>query len=268
MRRLSKMIINIVLIVITLTACQSSGIFPELSNNQNIISQSREKINIRFGWWGSEVRNKGILNALDLFMKEHPDIKLIGEYYDWSSYYQKLVTQLSGGTAPDIMAIDQSWLNDLSAQGYMFEDLYQYKNKLDFEKLNTMLLRDFTEENNHLFGIPFGLNAPAIVYNKQLVDKTGVVINTNSHWDWNTLLNEGTKFKKKYNDLTFLNTDIFSLENFVFRPYIIQKTGERWVKEDYTIGFDKESLIEAFKYIKSLIDNKIIESIGETIHFI
>lgn len=256
-----------IVLVITLIGCQRSMIPQESMDGKYINETHNNKVIIRFGWWGSEVRHRSILDGLKVYMQEHPSVKLIGEYSDWSSYYQRLVTQLAGGNAPDIIVIDQLWLNDFAAQGEMFVDLYKHKDKIDFNKLDRKLLKDFIKKNEQLHGIPLGSNVSTIIYNKRIVDMTGISLDENSQWDWDTFLNEGKKFKKKYPDLTFLHADLFSLELFILRSYAIQKTGNQWVKEDYTIGFNKKTLTEAFGYIKQLFDNKIIEHIGETMPF-
>lgn len=41
-------------------------------------------------------------------MKKNPNITIEAEYGSWDGHYQKLVTQLAGGTAPDLMQTDNT----------------------------------------------------------------------------------------------------------------------------------------------------------------
>src|SRR5690554_1339633 len=71
---------------------------------------------LRFSWWGGDERHTPTLKALDAYMAKNPNVKVEGEYGGWDGYYQKLVTQLAGGTAADLIQIDQPWLAELSSK--------------------------------------------------------------------------------------------------------------------------------------------------------
>lgn len=64
--------------------------------------------------------------------KKNPNIKkIVAEYSGWDGYYQKLVTQLAGQTAPDIIQINYNWLYDLRRQGKFFTDPRDMKDIID-----------------------------------------------------------------------------------------------------------------------------------------
>ena len=67
-------------------------------------------ISLRFCWWGSDTRHEKTLEALAKY-EELTGVHIEGEYSTISSYYEKLVTQLAGGTAPDIIQLDYPWIS-------------------------------------------------------------------------------------------------------------------------------------------------------------
>ena len=62
-----------------------------------------EKVTLRFAWWGSTPRHQATLKAIELYQSKHPNVTIEAEYGAFKDYYQKLLTQLSGKTAPDII---------------------------------------------------------------------------------------------------------------------------------------------------------------------
>ena len=84
-----------------------------------------ENVNLRFCWWGSDTRHEKTLEALAKY-EEMTGVHIEGEYSTISSYYEKLVTQLAGGTAPDIIQLDYPWITELAAQGDFFVNLEEY----------------------------------------------------------------------------------------------------------------------------------------------
>ena len=67
----------------------------------------------RFSWWGGDERHEATLETMKLYEASHPEVKLVGEYSGFDGYLEKLVTQLAGGTAPDIIQIDYAYLETL-----------------------------------------------------------------------------------------------------------------------------------------------------------
>ena len=96
-----------------------------------------KNVELRFSWWGGESRIQATLTAINLYMKKNPDVKIEAEYSSFEGYYQKCLSRLAGGTAPDIIQLDQPWLENFMTFDNFFVDLYQYKSiiKLDgFDK--------------------------------------------------------------------------------------------------------------------------------------
>ena len=81
-----------------------------------------DTVTLRFSWWGGDSRAAATLEAIELYESLNPNVKIEAEYSAFSGYYQKLITQLASGNAPDLYQVDQGWVAELHARGNAFAD--------------------------------------------------------------------------------------------------------------------------------------------------
>jgi oligogalacturonide transport system substrate-binding protein len=221
-------------------------------------------ITLRFAWWGSDARHKATLAAIEKYQELHPNIRIEGEYSAIDTYYQRLVTQLSGGTAPDIIQIDYPWITDFAAQGQFLEDFNNYKNVVDLSKYDANYLKGWCQNGSRIEGVPFALNGYTMFFNKKATDMAGIDINADSKWTWEKLVSEGEKFAARYPDYIFLHSDPQTLEKNIFKPYLIQTYGGQYINNDLTIPFKRDNLIQTYRFMLSLLEKKLIQSVSDT----
>ena len=89
----------------------------------NAIAQ--EPVELRFSWWGGNIRHSRTLEAIKVFEEHNPNIKIRAEYSGWDGYLTRLTTQIAGGTEPDVIQINWNWLDIFSPDGNGFYDLSQ-----------------------------------------------------------------------------------------------------------------------------------------------
>lgn len=219
-----------------------------------------KSITLRFSWWGGDARHKATLDAFNKYMETHPGIKLVGEYGAYDGAYQKLVTQLAGGAAPDICQIDTGWRYDLSSQGDPFVDLYTMKDVIDLSGFDADILKRAGEYGGKLIGLPSGLTAETVLINKELAAKVGIT--GDSVLDWEDFIELGKKLHELDKNYYLLNIERDSAR-IVFKAYIKQLVGDQWINDDYTRNFDRDVLIKCFKLVKQFTDESIIQPFEE-----
>ena len=142
---------------------------------------SGEPVELRVSWWGSDARHEATLKALDLFMEKHPDIKVTAEYQGFDGYHDKLMTQISSGTEPDVYQLDNNVYFASLAANDKLGDLTPYiGNQLKLDDYPESALT-WAQYNGVQYGVPSGLNGPLFIWNKQIFDEAGVEYPTN---DW------------------------------------------------------------------------------------
>ena len=243
------------------------GAFAEGSKDKNSASQpgNTGPVNLRFSWWGGDERHKATLAALDAYHAKYPNITIEGEYGAFGSFYQKLLTQLSGNTAPDVFFVDFKWVYDLLSQNKdWFVDMNTMQQKIDMSGLDIGFARSWASMDNFLIGLPVGVNAIGLVYNADLVKKAG--ININDNWTWDDVFAAGAKMKQYDNSkyAVFLNQPFYM---YLFKVQLKQKTGNDVVKDDYTLGVTARDVAEVFAYIRKLVDTGTVPPFEEHVPF-
>ena len=132
-----------------------------------------KEVVLRFSWWGGDTRHKATLDAIKLFEEKNPGLKIKAEYSGWDGHFEKLSTQITGNTAPDIMQTDWNWLYIFSKNGDGFYDLNELKDDFDLSNYDEQAL-SYTTINGKINAIPVGMNGMAFYYNKTLYDKVGL----------------------------------------------------------------------------------------------
>ncbi len=222
--------------------------------------------NLRFCWWGSAPRHQATLNAIKVYMQKNPNVKIEAEYMGYDGYYKKLLTQFASQTAPDLIQLDSQWVAELTAQGNFFLDLSRYKSKLNTNTFSKELLRDYCLVNKKMIGVPAGVSVVTMLCNKDFFDK--YKIPTNTVWTWDKLLEYGKKVHDQNKNAYLLSGDIDIINRLIVRPYLSQKTGEVWIRSDYSIAFNKKLLAESLQYVSELYKTGTMEPFGESSAFV
>ena len=134
-------------------------------------ADSDEKVSLRFSWWGSDTRHEATLKVMDMYMEKHPNVTIEGEYGAFDSFYQKLQTQLGGGTEPDIISVDYKWVSDLTAQGNLFVNMNDLKDSIDMSGFDMDFVKIYGAKDDYLIGLPVGINGMGYLYNTEFLKK-------------------------------------------------------------------------------------------------
>lgn len=215
---------------------------------------SPDPVTLRFSWWGGDARHKATLEAIDLYMKNNSHVTIEAEYGGYSEYYQKLVTQLAGGAAPDVMQVDSIWIADLYKQDELFVDLYTLP-EIDISGIDKTFLKDFCEIDGKLQGIPKSITTVTFICNMDFFKKFSIDVNTKL--DWDNMLDIGTKVHQQDPESYLIEPHFGMMKNLIL-SYMKQKDGNNLITDDYSLGHDKAVITEALIYFRKLIDNGVV----------
>ncbi len=230
----------------------------------NCLAFAESQTTLRFMWWGGETRHKATMDAIALYMKKNPNIKIIGEYGGFDGYQQKLLTQLVGGTGADIVQIDQPWVAQLMSQDDLFVNLYTAKG-LQLSGFDKNFLKNQCEWEGKLVGLPTGLNGLIYATNTTFMAKYHISLKT--QWNWDNLLETGTKVHQQNKNDYLMDMDLTQVEQMIMM-YVKQHSGaKQWVNSDYTPGFDRKSLGQAFGYYQKLLQSGTLVPLKDSILF-
>lgn len=259
MKKANKTIVTTAAISLLSACLLGCGADSSAGSNGDPAGSAGKQVTLRFSWWGGDARHKATLDAINLYKQSHPNVTIEAEYGGFDGYEQKIKTQLAGGTAPDLMQLDQPWLAELSS-GDLLLDLGGQKT-LDASKFDAGYLKSYMTYNSKLVGLPMGSNGRAMIFNKTLADKLG--INVNQAWTWDALLSEAKKLHDKDAKMYLLNSDL-GLVQVMFTNYVRQQTGSPLVKDDYSLGFTKEQAAAGFGWLQQAFKNGVFQPVGES----
>ena len=211
-----------------------------------------KEVELRVMWWGSDARHKATLDAIKLFEEKNPGIKIKAEYSGYEGYLEKLSTQMSGKTAPDIMQVDWNWLYIFSKNG---DGFYNVRDLKDFDLSNyDEAILNHTVIKDKLNAVPVGLNGMGFYYNQSVFDKAGAKFPESE----DDLFAVNKMFKEKLGDDYYpLDVSDEKVNYYFINYYLLQKTGNNLINEENKIGITKEELADALRFYKRMVDEKV-----------
>ena len=156
-----------------------------------------KRVPVKVAFWGSPEEIEIITATLNNWQKSHPEIQVKLEHIPFGSYVSKILTEIAGRAAPDIIASEVNMFVSFADKD-VFLDLNPY-----VQKDSSFNLNDFFPEvvdrytvNGKVLSIPRDTAPMAcIYYNKKLFDEAGLPYPTDD-WDWNDLLEKAKKLTK------------------------------------------------------------------------
>lgn len=126
----------------SVTGCGNADPDQEAEKKEQSAENPEEEITLRFMWWGDDVRHQATLDVIEQYETEHPNVTIEAEYGGYDGYFEKLTTQLSGGTVADIIQYNANTVSDLMAIGDVFVNLEDYADVLDTSDFNQEFIKN------------------------------------------------------------------------------------------------------------------------------
>lgn len=237
-RKMSIILVFLFLFTAVMTGCGGSS------------GEAGGKKVINVALWDENVKDT-VNKSIELYKKNHPDVDVKVTYTPWADYWTKLKTSLAGNSGPDVF-----WMNGPNFYAYAskgwIKDLQPLidENKLDTSVYTDALVNLYTY-NDHLYGLPYFLDAVGLYYNKELFDKAGVSYPDGS-WTWDTIEQNAAKLTDKQNGVYGYTALIDSQSGYYD---LIHQAGGYIISEDKTkSGFDSPEALSAFQWEKKLMD--------------
>ncbi len=134
-------------------------------------------------WWGNQTRNERTQAALDLYSEQNAGVTFDPQMNAWSDYWAALATASAGGSLPDVIQMDYQYLSQY-VDNNLLVDLtpYMENGTLDMSKVNEGIVGSGSKDGG-VYAVCLGVNAPALLYNKTLLDANGITIKDNMTMD-------------------------------------------------------------------------------------
>ena len=158
-----------------------------------------QKQSITYMFWGGQTEYDLSKKLADQFSATNPDIEVKLQQVDSNTYEQKLLTQVAGNNAPDVMVIRDASASFLARRG-LFADLAPLMQKYKFNTAN------FNPETvasyklgNVQYGLPRAVTPVVLYFNKAMFDAAGVAY-PKDNWKWTDFLAAAKKLTRDTNN--------------------------------------------------------------------
>lgn len=220
-------------------------------------ASSGGNVTLRFAWWGGDDRHTATLKAIEEYQKLNPNVKIEAEYQGYDGYNDKILTQLAGGTQPDIMQTIATAAAEYQAA---FPEAFVKLDQQDTFKLEAFdqgFLESFCKAHDgSIVAVPSGVSSYNLVVNKTVTDAAGVELPDNMTWE--DFMEYGKKIHAANPDYYLVTLSDDDCNHFM-RSYVRQLCGSWTISEDYEVIADKEALVKAFTLLQSLYKEGIAE---------
>lgn len=210
--------------------------------------------NLVMAWWGNQTRNERTQKIIDLYSEQNPGVTIDGQFSEFNDYWQKLATAAAGHSMPDIVQMDYKYLNQYVTNGLLV-DLTPYieDGTINTADCNQDVLNSGSVDGG-LYALCNGINAPALLYNKTLLDENGIKVKDNM------TLDEFIDVCKEVYEKTGYKTNLCYNQNEQWLEYFL-RADDIVLYEDGKLGGDSyEPYAEFFKlYEDGLKDGYVIE---------
>ena len=139
------------------------------------------KVALRYTWWGNPDRAERTEQAVALFEKRHPNVRVQTSFSGYDAYKQKLAVQATGGDAPDVMQLDYRQIDQYASGGVLL-DLAKQKSVLHTSEIDPGLLATGRVDGTQ-YAVPQGRGTETVVYDVRAWKKAGVPL-PRQGWSW------------------------------------------------------------------------------------
>lgn len=136
---------------------------------------------VSFTFWGPSFYQEFTAEMVEAFHAAKPEVEVALQPSEWDGYWDRLATQVAGGTPPDVINMDGKFIAEYSGRGVL-ADLESLPG-LDLSGIDAADL-DAGRVDGVLTGLSTGSNAWVVVVNPALFEKAGVEMPDDTTWTW------------------------------------------------------------------------------------
>ena len=160
-------------------------------------AQEGEDVNLRMAWWGSQTRHDITVEVIEMYEKEHPNVHIEYEFYDFDSYFTKLKTLVASDQVWDIFQLGGNFPEYIDKICYMNE--FIDSGAVDTSGISDAYLKITQDTAGNQIGLSNGLNTYGIAYDVDMFKEAGVPLPTDD-WTWDDFADAAMKIHEHTGD--------------------------------------------------------------------
>ena len=208
---------------------------------------------VRVYWWGGDLRLGLTKDALEIFAEKNTDFTVVPEYSEWTGYWDKLATQTSGGDSPDLLQMDEAYIDSYGTRSALL-DLESLGEALDLSQMDAKVLDTGRLADGTLVGAPLGIGIFSVGVNRDLLDESGVELPPDTEWTWEQFGEAAAALSEWGGDQDVVGIDMFGQAAAELHAWARQSGEQVFPREGETL-VSLETIRSWLEFSQSLIDS-------------
>ena len=220
---------------------------------------------IRFSWWGGQVRNDKTDRIIQLFEQQNPGVSIAREAADFAPYWERLTIQAAGNNMPCAITMQTRTMATYATPDILrpLNDLVE-AGEFDISGIAQPVIESGRGADGNIYMIPHGVFYFALMYNEQMLENAVAEGVEPIEWPytWDEYADHLRAVQATLDDGA-VATHNMGREPDAFVPWV-QSHGEQ-VFDGSNVGFSRETAIAWFNYWEELRREGVTESPEEMI---
>jgi len=215
---------------------------------------------IRFSWWGGQVRNDKTDRIIQLFEQKNPGVTITRENADFAPYWERLTIQSTGNNQPCAITMQSRWLATYARPDILLPlDEMVANGTLNVEGIPEAVMNAARGADGNLYMIPHGVFYFALMYNEQMLENAVAAGVEPLEWPytWSEYADHLRAIQPTLPEGA-VATHNMGREPDAFVPWV-QSHGEK-VFDGSKVAFSKDVAMEWFEYWETLRNEGVTES--------
>lgn len=213
-------------------------------------SKATQPVNLTY--WGLWEEKEIVKPLIDQYQQKYPNVKIDYQKMSPQDYRDKLLARSKIGQGPDIFRFHNTWLPEIRDLAAPIPNSIMSNSEFEstFYKIHQ---RDLKDDTNHYYGIPLTIDGLVLVYNDDLLKKSGIQAPPST---WDDITNMLPKLTSKDKKGQFINTGLAigttsNVEHFsdIFALLLIQNGGS-------ITALDSEEAIGALEVYRKFAESQ------------
>jgi multiple sugar transport system substrate-binding protein len=247
---IKKVLFSLVIILgLLLSSCASATTQPAASQAPVTTEPAAQPVSITvWDYYGEATPIKPLIEP---FQALHPNITVKYESIDWDTTLEKLNVVLTGGTPPDVVTVDMTWIPRFASLG-AFADLKPLSggmlNGVPWADAYTAGALKAITYNDQIISALYDFDTYALYYRNDLFEQKGIKVPTN----WDELmtaakaLQEGEQYYYEFDADTFHGSQ-----------WIYENGGALLSPDNKTVVFNSPEAVEGITFDASLLQEGV-----------
>jgi multiple sugar transport system substrate-binding protein len=235
----------VIILGLLLSACGGAATQPAATEGSVTTQAPAQPVTITvWDYYGEATPVKPLIEP---FMAAHPNITIKYEALDWDTTLEKLNVVLTGGTPPDVVTVDMTWIPGFASEN-VFTDLKSLSggtlNGVPWEQAYTPGALDAITFNNQIIAALYDFDTYALYYRNDLFEQKSIKVPTT----WDELM---TAAKALHEDDKYYYE--FDADTFHGSQWIYENGGSLTSADNKTVLFNSPEAADAISFYYSLL---------------